>query len=307
MNPVNVPGCLPAELAIARVDRVRQPLPVAEVGGQPVGEPRAGAEHVVHHQQLVVVRVAPRDAEVPDVDVNLGRGRVADDLLGRRPASAAPSTSGLPRSDFFQSAVSASIFFTISSVLKSPTTDDRGEVRGEASSLWNAFTSAGGELLDDLLLAQRRPAERVVAVHGGVEQTPGPSAAAASRRRRWRRAAARASARARRPGRSGVMRHSNSRPRPRSVSGVSTLSDPPPDVSDRLPPVSSISAEISLPVCLAVPSSSRLPMSVATPALSAGSRSRTSATSAAATTIGSRWSSSRMTSARWAARPAWPR
>ena len=38
-----------------------------------VGLGLPGAEHVVHHEQLVVIGVIAGDAQAPDVDVYLGR------------------------------------------------------------------------------------------------------------------------------------------------------------------------------------------------------------------------------------------
>ena len=67
-------------------------------------------------------------------------------------------------------------------------------------------------------------------------------------------------------GKVGCIRHSKSNPRPRSVSGVRTLNDPPDMPRFNTPPVSSIRAAICLPVCLSVPSSSSVPVRLATPA-----------------------------------------
>ena len=149
-------------------DGVRQPLPVAQVGREPVGEPRPGAQHVVHHQEGVVVRVVSLDAEVADEDVRLGRGLVGDDfdrrLLGRRRGRhlGLIGTGLLP--------VGGQLLDRLRHLggVEVPDHDDDGPVRGECVGV-ERLQVVAGQLLHDLLLAGGRSAKRVVAIDQRTE------------------------------------------------------------------------------------------------------------------------------------------
>ena len=229
--------------------------------------------------------------------MRLGRGRVGDDLLDRRLVrpSAGPAASASPRPTCFQSAVSFSIFFAISAGSKSPTTTTM-VLFGANAAAWNAFRSSRGQLLDHLLLADGRPAERVVAVDQRVEQRRASVLRLRLGVGDGGRGAGPAAARAASVGKRRVGSGTRTAaPRPRSVSGVSTLSDPPlAPTRQRAAGVLDQRGDLGRRCGWRCPRRAARPMRAATPALSAGSRSRTSATYASATTIGSRWFSSMM-------------
>ena len=61
--------------------RVTEPFAVAHARRQPVGEAGADAEHRIHDNELVVIRIVTANAGVPHVKMQLGRRRHGNHFL----------------------------------------------------------------------------------------------------------------------------------------------------------------------------------------------------------------------------------